>query len=1016
MLKPNNVKKVLKFYKGKEYKIIIENKDEARDSNFWDNYSDAYRMLINIRKASYTVDEKSDYYNNIIAFVGERGIGKTSCMKSFVKIISEVDSYRDYFKRGLKNYSEVAIKDNFLDIGTIDPSMFDKSGNLLELLITKMFKEFKTKIEKPNDNCNSVSNSESNRRELIQQFSKIYDSLKYLNGNHDGKSECIDTLLLQAEASDFRNNLKKLIDDYLIFMNAKENSFLLLQLDDIDLNIEKAYEMVEQIRKYLILPNVVILMATKMSQLFDIVKQQSISDFKTLLGKDNISDPETINRTEKYLEKLIPMERRLFLPEVYEVSDKIELEIYTGNKNENDETSANNRRIHRKFYSKTVDDGVRELIYTRTGLYFTKFDYKRNYIIPTNLRELHNFVMTLYNMKEIKTPAYKKAESILNNCFDFSGDKKSIDIEEIKESYLPLILLLSLNEEELENNNYPQALKKCIDTLKDEEITLKKSEDILEYFKNCKSKSKFENENIEENINEYEQHQFEWFKRYFIETWCSSRLKKDNVSILKELYKKEINFKNKYIVNVIKSRIQDDIEKCSGNSKQIYEAIMNIENKSLNISIGDVLLIVNLYSKFNLDDETKYFCYAIKTIYSIILYEEYGKEEAFYDGNKIKEKSEYSNYDRLIGGNFYEPDLAPLLTKEGNKISRDYRSLTKNFEDIFLTKAEDKKENPYKYKENPEIIEIEETEEEIFAKQLLFLFVDNFGDKSKDRLYRNKDIYYEREKMTIKNNQMEINLLAPLFNINTLAVDLNKANFVKDTDSKLFSVFEELKKSIDEYNNSVALPNHYYVGSIELLEKILSYDFKNKVKAPIKTTKKSNYEEYFIAFIEELKKYQIMDSFFYFSFESSFFAKLANQVLYEVNTLDGTKLLDGSSFLNGKKISNKFKNQLYEFTKPDRLKDLKSEWDKFKEPLEKTKSTHYFKNWFSDNFLDKSNLSGFKEEIDVILENLETFKSEFKEKIEKINIDENDQKSPLIKIKIIKELNDIIQKELKQEN
>ncbi|MCT4660356.1 MAG: hypothetical protein N4A40_00745 [Tissierellales bacterium] len=1030
MLKPNNIKKVLKFYKGKEYKIIVENKDEARDSNFWDIYSDAYRMLINIRKASYMADEKSDYYNNIIAFVGERGVGKTSCMKSFVKIAGEVGSYRDYFKRASKNYSEVAIKDNFLDIGTIDPSMFDKSGNLLELLITKMFKEFRSKIEKSPDNCSSANRSESSRRELIQQFSKIYDSLKYLNGNHDGKSECIDTLLLQAEASDFRNNLKKLIDNYLIFMTGKEGSFLLLQLDDIDLNVNKAYEMVEQIRKYLILPNVVILIATKMSQLFDIVKQQSISDFDLLLKKRALSIEETTNRTEKYLEKLIPIERRLFLPEIYEVIDKIGLEIYTGNKDYDDNTSDKDKKIHRKFYSKTINDGVRELIYTRTGLYFGKFEYKKNYIIPTNLRELHNFVMALYNMKEIKEPAYKKAESILKNCFDFSGDKNVIDLEEIKEKYLPLILLLSLSEKEVKDENYPKALKECINNLsKAYSIEIKMPKQIIEYLEACKKKrdkkgnddeknnnekkdNDLEYKKLEENTSEYEQHQFEWFKRYFLETWCPSHLKNANLSIIEELYKKEINFKNKYIVNQIKSRIKDDVENCVGDTKKEYEAIMNIENESLNISIGDVLLIVNLYSKFRLDDETKYFCYAIKAIYSIMLYEEYGIEEAFYNGNKIKEKIEYSNYDRLIGGNLYEAKTTSLLSKEGGSKSRDYRTLSKSFEEIFLQKVE--------------------KEQELFAKQLLFLFIDDFGKRFGEPVYRNKEVYYERNNGTVQSSSVEINLLAPLFNINTLGIDVNNFKATKASEDKAaktdeskfeennsgnkYSVFEKLEEAIVDYDSSIGLPNYYYVGSIELLENILLHKFKKNVEKRVEKLKKEGepkeYYMYFTSFVEQLKEYQLSDAFFYFSFESTFFGKLANKALYD-------------GMINNEVISEVFKAEIREDTKENRLVTLRKDWERFKDDLidkDGNYSQNQLNNWILENFVDENRVTGFKSEIDEIIQNIEAQKESFEEELEKLRklskgTDGNSiKRGQDFKKKIIDELDKIIKKELSQKN
>ncbi|SCJ45182.1 Uncharacterised protein [uncultured Eubacterium sp.] len=92
-----NRKAKLKINKGEEFKIAIKDIKDG-DTIFYDQYKQALRMLETIVKTSHTIQEKEqkdkeenknwqseDYENNIIAFCGERGEGKSSAMCTFIK-------------------------------------------------------------------------------------------------------------------------------------------------------------------------------------------------------------------------------------------------------------------------------------------------------------------------------------------------------------------------------------------------------------------------------------------------------------------------------------------------------------------------------------------------------------------------------------------------------------------------------------------------------------------------------------------------------------------------------------------------------------------------------------------------------------------------------------------------------------------------------------------------------------------------------------------------------------------
>lgn len=65
---------------------------------------------------------------------------------------------------------------------------------------------------------------------------------------------------------------------------------LIIMIDDIDLHTNQATVMVEQIRKYLVQPNVIILLAIKLDQLAMLKRQQYTIEYKELLDKKKVSE------------------------------------------------------------------------------------------------------------------------------------------------------------------------------------------------------------------------------------------------------------------------------------------------------------------------------------------------------------------------------------------------------------------------------------------------------------------------------------------------------------------------------------------------------------------------------------------------------------------------------------------------------------------------------------------------------------------------------------------------------
>lgn len=296
---------------NEEYKIKIENGNDFNESIFKEVYESALKNVIEIVKQSDQEKSKYDDFNNLIAFTGERGKGKSSSMISFLDALvnKENENHRDFFK---SNHYQYLTNKSFAKIDIIDPSLFRGEESLFEIILAKMFQKFQSELKKNNSNI-----SQDDKRELIQHFQNVFENLQIINSDRKElyKKESIEALSKLATSSNLRDCFKDLVYCYLKkFENNKD--YLIIAIDDFDLNISGAFDMLEDIRQFLILNNIILLVACKMEQLRQIVLSNYFKDYEILFiyKSTEITESDLINKTEKYLEKLFPISRRLELP------------------------------------------------------------------------------------------------------------------------------------------------------------------------------------------------------------------------------------------------------------------------------------------------------------------------------------------------------------------------------------------------------------------------------------------------------------------------------------------------------------------------------------------------------------------------------------------------------------------------------------------------------------------------------------------------------------------------------
>ncbi|MFV0150920.1 KAP family NTPase [Empedobacter falsenii] len=402
---------------NEEYKIKIEEGKDFYTSIFKEVYEAALKNVEEIITQSSS-DNKYDDFNNIIAFTGERGKGKSSSMISFRDaLVGHNDDKHKEFFNGKTNINTK----KFATIDIVDPSLFRGGESLFEIILAQMFQYFQEEIKRSNSSL-----SDDDRRIIIKQFQEVFENLQIIKNRNDlYKKDSIEALSRLATSSNLRYCFKKLVD---VYLKKFENNFdfLVIAIDDFDLNISGTYDMLEDIRQFLIQSNIIVLIACKTEQL----KEAIYIHFKNQKLEIDLD-----NKALKYLEKFIPLHRRISLPDLLVnntlTTIKYDLDVIEG--------------------SSTLE-AIFKTIYERTNLFICIPKNRNNTFLPDNFRGIINILGIIKKsnaIQELLNYVVEQANIELNS--EFSEVFNSL--EKQKNETLNISLANSISEiEHLKKN------------------------------------------------------------------------------------------------------------------------------------------------------------------------------------------------------------------------------------------------------------------------------------------------------------------------------------------------------------------------------------------------------------------------------------------------------------------------------------------------------------------------------------------------------------------------------------
>ena len=387
-MKSNTERKII-FRRGDENRIVLE-KGNFKDSLFQEQYLEAMGSFIDVCR---TLDMSTLTGSNIISFCGDRGDGKSSCMYTVHKIlnnhhvfsIGDSEERTEHEVRYLQ-YAKELDQYPVFTLDVIDPSFFDESHNILELVISQLFQE-----AFGNDSNDEIHMNNYDRNSLIKKFNLVKESMSMLDKERKDILDNIEALDNLAVGLKLRKNIENLFAEFLEYKKQQDKGQykkIVICIDDLDLNVQGGYIMLEQLRKYLSNKYCVVLIALKIEQMTKVVQNALYSDS----GKNSqiINAEMCRDMAEKYIIKMFPVEHRIQMPKVENI---VEYQLELKYDYEDEEKS--------EVWG-TLREAVVSLIFLKTRYLFYNKEHEVNLIIPQNLRSLRHLVAMLLKMSDFE--------------------------------------------------------------------------------------------------------------------------------------------------------------------------------------------------------------------------------------------------------------------------------------------------------------------------------------------------------------------------------------------------------------------------------------------------------------------------------------------------------------------------------------------------------------------------------------------------------------------------------------
>lgn len=393
--------------------------EEVGNSIFESVYRKADRIFFEIVREMNGIKHKegsvSEQTANVISFLGGRGRGKTSAMLSFYAYLDKLKQQQGDVWGEWSKLENKRIK--FVKIPCIDAAALATNEFLIEVILAKMWDSFDAVI-KENPYGSQDSHFEYLTKSVRTEFINVKKSYKILRDKEtlererEEEASAASALHELAASMNFKEKFAQLVRDYIQVLNYRcydnryreeETGYLVLAIDDIDMAWTMAQSILEQIRRFLSIPQVIILLTADIDRLKNVCEKVYQNVY---LKEKNLQ-----RFVSEYLEKILPTNQRIYMPEMSDNQKEIPID--------------KNNSIIEKLYlqSDCEKEMILEFMACKCGIYFDGLRRRRHFLQNDSLRNLVNYFNNAANLEENEYIAWLK-DDLQERILDRVEDEK----------------------------------------------------------------------------------------------------------------------------------------------------------------------------------------------------------------------------------------------------------------------------------------------------------------------------------------------------------------------------------------------------------------------------------------------------------------------------------------------------------------------------------------------------------------------------------------------------------------
>lgn len=410
---------------------VKKDSPEKMDSSFFaDVYTQAKSIIASIVecnsigrdiKGNLGTNETQNSINNVMAFIGRRGTGKTSAMLSVA----------GYFAEGKSDIKDKA----FYTLPYTDVSVFEENEDAFIITLSKMFAYLSDMYD--NGNMRSHREKYENYKSIRDRICTVYDHYVSFKGTDIQKLNSSYNLMEKVEhRHNVHSEFEKLVKDYIELLNSDRPNFnegyLIICLDDIDMTRYNHINIMQCIHQFFMIPNVIVMVTMRVPVLSAVLQKEFFTSLHTVSLANESNLKLSREQQEDYIRKIIPSGMRITMPSWrkrdYQTIDPIKIVFNKDDYNEIiksfDELQGSKlfknysfQKDSNKSYSVSPKELIMIMLSDRTEIYLDSKGRKYHFMEPDSLRNLYDLFYLMYNME---SDAYEDSEiadgAIKSNC------------------------------------------------------------------------------------------------------------------------------------------------------------------------------------------------------------------------------------------------------------------------------------------------------------------------------------------------------------------------------------------------------------------------------------------------------------------------------------------------------------------------------------------------------------------------------------------------------------------------